>query len=226
MPVDHPPNELEPIVQRILGAQRSRKRGTLVLVALLVVAFAAAVYVWLNYDGIVQTVSSAAQPATAQPVASHRETVPLEDFQTFQKQTADFANIREREFGRPKGRSAAPLGTSVRLGGKARRDAKYSVDSAASTNRSRAVACSRRTEEAISAKSGPNLRRRCTSAAQSNRRPLDAAGAVSRRLAPMGRREPASVPRCSSVTWRRRRNIGNGALEGIQLLGQRCDHLG
>ncbi|MDR3485334.1 MAG: hypothetical protein P4M05_10545 [Bradyrhizobium sp.] len=89
MPVDHQPNELEPSVERILGAQRSRKRGTFAIVALFLVAFAAAAYVWLNYDGIAQVVSSAAQPATAQPVAGHRETVPLEDFQTFQKQTTD-----------------------------------------------------------------------------------------------------------------------------------------
>ena len=176
MPVDHQPNELEPSVERILGAQRSRKRGTFAIVALFLVAFAAAGYVWLNYDGITQVVSSAAQPATAQPVAGHRETVPLEDFQTFQKQTAEFADIREPEFGRPKGRSAASLGTSVRLGGKARGYAKCSVDGAAPTDRSRAVACSRRTEEAISPKSGPDLRWRRSSAAQSNRRPLNAAG--------------------------------------------------
>jgi uncharacterized coiled-coil protein SlyX len=54
-----------------------------------VIAAVGAAYAWLNYDGIVQNVVSAGQPATAQPVTNQRETVPLEDFQALQKRTAD-----------------------------------------------------------------------------------------------------------------------------------------
>jgi uncharacterized coiled-coil protein SlyX len=88
MPVDPQPNELEPDAQRILGPPRSRKAATFAVIALLIAA-AAVAYVWLNYDGIVQNVVSAGQPATAQPVTNQRETVALEDFQALQKQTAD-----------------------------------------------------------------------------------------------------------------------------------------
>jgi uncharacterized coiled-coil protein SlyX len=86
--VDHQPNELEPGAQRILGAPRSRKGRTLAAFVLLAIAGAAAAYGWLNYDGIAQTVFSTARPATAQPV-DDKETVSVEDFQAFQKQTAD-----------------------------------------------------------------------------------------------------------------------------------------
>jgi uncharacterized coiled-coil protein SlyX len=88
MTVDHQPNELEPGAQRILGAPRSRKGRTLAAFVLLAIAGAAAAYGWLNYDGIAQTVFSTARPATAQPV-DDKETVSVEDFQAFQKQTAD-----------------------------------------------------------------------------------------------------------------------------------------
>jgi len=88
MPVDHQPNELEPPVQRILGPPRSRKGGAFAIFALLVIASAAAAYAWVNYDGIVQDVFSAARPATARPV-DDKEKASLEEFQAFQKQTAD-----------------------------------------------------------------------------------------------------------------------------------------
>jgi len=88
MTVDRQPNELEPSAQKILGAPRARKGGTLAAFVLLAIVGAAASYGWLNYDGLAQTVFSAARPATAQPV-DDKEKVPLEDFQAFQKQTAD-----------------------------------------------------------------------------------------------------------------------------------------
>ena len=88
MTVDRQPNELEPSARKILGVPRARKGGTLTAFVLLAIVGAAAVYGWLNYDGIAQTVFSAARPATAQPV-DDKEKVPLEDFQAFQKQTAD-----------------------------------------------------------------------------------------------------------------------------------------
>jgi uncharacterized coiled-coil protein SlyX len=88
MPVDPQSDEFEPTPPPMLGARRSRKGGALAIIGLLVIATAAAAYAWLNYDGIAGTVFSAAQPAQARPV-SDKETVALEDFQAFQRQTTE-----------------------------------------------------------------------------------------------------------------------------------------
>jgi hypothetical protein len=52
MTVDRQPNELEPSARKILGAPRARKGGTLAAFVLLAIVGAAAVYGWLNFDGI------------------------------------------------------------------------------------------------------------------------------------------------------------------------------
>ena len=88
-PVEPQHDEFEPSVQQTLGAPRRRRGATFFVVIFLLVVVAVAGYGWLNYDSIVQTVFSALQPTMAQPRTSNKEPAPLEDFQVFQKQTAD-----------------------------------------------------------------------------------------------------------------------------------------
>jgi uncharacterized coiled-coil protein SlyX len=63
--------------------------SVLVSVGVLAVIAGAFAYVWLNDDGLVQAISSAAQPAAVPVVASDEETVNLKDFQSFQRKNAD-----------------------------------------------------------------------------------------------------------------------------------------
>jgi uncharacterized coiled-coil protein SlyX len=82
-------DEFEPSAQQTLGAPRRRRGATFFVVILLLVVVAVAGYGWFNYESIVQTAFSAPQPTMVQPRTSNKEPAPLEDFQVFQKQTAD-----------------------------------------------------------------------------------------------------------------------------------------
>ena len=69
--------------------RRGMAPRVLISVGVLAVIAGAFAYVWLNDDGLVQAISSAAQPAAGPVVASDEETVNLRDFQSFQRQTSD-----------------------------------------------------------------------------------------------------------------------------------------
>jgi phage shock protein A len=70
--------------------QRRRKSPrVLISVGVLAVIVAAAAYLWLNYDGLVQHVSFAAPPAVTPVVNSSEEPVTQKDFEAFRRQMAE-----------------------------------------------------------------------------------------------------------------------------------------
>lgn len=84
-------NEFQPDPHAILRQRRRRSPSALVFTTALAIPAAAAAYLWLNHDRLVQAVSSAVRPAAiAAPVVGNREeTVALKDFQSFQQHTND-----------------------------------------------------------------------------------------------------------------------------------------
>lgn len=66
-----------------------RVRGFLVFFAALAVGAAATAYLLLNYDRLVQQVSSVGSPVAAPLVARDEDAVTLRDFQAFQQLTGD-----------------------------------------------------------------------------------------------------------------------------------------
>jgi hypothetical protein len=76
---------------QVRQALRRRRRAPRVLlsVSVLAVIAAAAAYLWLNYAGLVHEISFAEHRAAAPVVDSAEETVPLKDFQSFQRQITE-----------------------------------------------------------------------------------------------------------------------------------------
>lgn len=73
------------------GLQPSRGRGStlLILVVLLAVIAAAAAFLWLNYDRLAQAAFSIVRPAESPVADSAARTITQEEFQSFQRQTAE-----------------------------------------------------------------------------------------------------------------------------------------
>jgi len=71
------------------GAPANRVRGLIIAVAASAVIVAGAGYLWLNFDRLVEAVSSPANPDATPVVARDEDAVTLKDFQSFQQLTAD-----------------------------------------------------------------------------------------------------------------------------------------
>ena len=79
-------NQIEPNQQPISLKRRRGTSGVLMPVGVAVVLVAGCFYLWLNYGGLLQAESGVGHQTAA---LRSRETVSLEDFQSFQRQTAD-----------------------------------------------------------------------------------------------------------------------------------------
>lgn len=73
----------------VLGARRSRAGGAFLFLGLLTITAAAAGYVWINHERLAEATFSVTPPAAAPLVNYIEETVPLKDFQSFQRRATE-----------------------------------------------------------------------------------------------------------------------------------------
>jgi uncharacterized coiled-coil protein SlyX len=86
---DEPDHQIQRDQRPLLRQSRSKGAGVIILVASLAVIAAAAAYLWLNYDRLAQAAFSIARPADPAMADSAAKTVTPEEFQSFQRQTAE-----------------------------------------------------------------------------------------------------------------------------------------